>query len=110
MNRLILLGNGFDLAHGLPTSYNDFILWYLNDFIEKAVKTGRYRDELMEVEIRYSISSQTNGRHTNKTLISYFYKRGFDTLFEKKELMIVGEGPGILNPYVFSNVSPLLNA
>ena len=28
MNRLILIGNGFDLAHGLKTSYNDFINWY----------------------------------------------------------------------------------
>ena len=28
MNKLILIGNGFDLAHGLPTSYKDF----LNDF------------------------------------------------------------------------------
>ncbi|MDT0646341.1 AbiH family protein [Zunongwangia sp. F260] len=26
MNRLILLGNGFDLAHGLKTSYKDFII------------------------------------------------------------------------------------
>lgn len=25
MNKLILVGNGFDLAHGLPTSYRDFI-------------------------------------------------------------------------------------
>lgn len=25
MNRIILIGNGFDLAHGLPTSYADFI-------------------------------------------------------------------------------------
>lgn len=25
MNRIILIGNGFDLAHGLPTSYKDFI-------------------------------------------------------------------------------------
>lgn len=25
MNRIILIGNGFDLAHGLPTSYSDFI-------------------------------------------------------------------------------------
>lgn len=25
MNKLILIGNGFDLAHGLPTSYKDFI-------------------------------------------------------------------------------------
>lgn len=28
MNKLILIGNGFDLAHGLPTSYSHFI----NDF------------------------------------------------------------------------------
>ena len=28
MNRIILVGNGFDLAHGLKTSYADFIDWY----------------------------------------------------------------------------------
>ena len=28
MNRIILIGNGFDLAHGLKTSYGDFIDWY----------------------------------------------------------------------------------
>ena len=28
MNRLVLIGNGFDLAHGLDTSYKDFIYWY----------------------------------------------------------------------------------
>ena len=28
MNRLVLIGNGFDLAHGLKTSYADFIDWY----------------------------------------------------------------------------------
>lgn len=28
MNRLVLIGNGFDLAHGLKTSYEDFINWY----------------------------------------------------------------------------------
>ncbi len=28
MNRLVLIGNGFDLAHGLKTSYSDFINWY----------------------------------------------------------------------------------
>ena len=25
MNRIILIGNGFDLAHGLPTGYAHFI-------------------------------------------------------------------------------------
>lgn len=28
MNRIILIGNGFDLAHGYPTRYEDFINWY----------------------------------------------------------------------------------
>lgn len=28
MNRLVLIGNGFDKAHDLPTSYQDFIDWY----------------------------------------------------------------------------------
>lgn len=28
MNRLVLIGNGFDLAHGLKTSYANFIDWY----------------------------------------------------------------------------------
>ena len=25
MNRLVIIGNGFDMAHGLKTSYKDFI-------------------------------------------------------------------------------------
>lgn len=28
MNRIVLVGNGFDLAHNIPTSYKDFINWY----------------------------------------------------------------------------------
>ena len=28
MNRLVIIGNGFDIAHGLKTSYMDFINWY----------------------------------------------------------------------------------
>ena len=28
MNRIIIVGNGFDLAHGLKTKYEDFINWY----------------------------------------------------------------------------------
>lgn len=35
MNRLILVGNGFDLAHGLKTSYKDFIDDFWEDVIFK---------------------------------------------------------------------------
>ena len=31
MNRLVLIGNGFDLAHGLNTSYKHFLNWYMGE-------------------------------------------------------------------------------
>lgn len=34
MNRIILIGNGFDLAHGYPTRYEDFINWYWNKRVD----------------------------------------------------------------------------
>ena len=32
INRIILVGNGFDLAHGLATRYADFINWYWDKY------------------------------------------------------------------------------
>lgn len=37
MNRIVLIGNGFDLAHGLKTSYKNFIDWYWSDWGEKLL-------------------------------------------------------------------------
>ena len=34
MNRLVIIGNGFDMAHGLKTSYMDFINWYWDKRID----------------------------------------------------------------------------
>lgn len=38
MNRIILVGNGFDLAHNLRTSYKNFIEWYWDDWLLKLRK------------------------------------------------------------------------
>ena len=38
MNRIILIGNGFDLAHGLPTRYEDFVKWYWERRLQKLEK------------------------------------------------------------------------
>lgn len=35
MNRLVIIGNGFDMAHGLKTSYMDFINWYWDQCIAR---------------------------------------------------------------------------
>ena len=40
MNRIVLIGNGFDLAHGLKTSYKDFINWYWMDRGEKLLHSS----------------------------------------------------------------------
>lgn len=52
MNRIILIGNGFDLAHGLPTSYKDFINWYWDGWIEKLKESYKSieKDELCTFE------------------------------------------------------------
>lgn len=53
MNKLILIGNGFDLAHGLKTKYSDFILWYLNKSMEnlRVSPSGLYTDRLITLNM-----------------------------------------------------------
>ena len=53
MNRLVLIGNGFDLAHGLKTSYADFINWYKGYWIVQLRNehSNISRDSLLSIEI-----------------------------------------------------------
>ena len=50
MNRIILIGNGFDLAHGLPTSYKSFIDYcWKKIFSEARQKEKEYEDEYIKL-------------------------------------------------------------
>ncbi|HBF87830.1 MAG TPA: hypothetical protein DDX39_04230 [Bacteroidales bacterium] len=49
MNKLVIIGNGFDLAHGLKTRYSDFILWYLNEAIVALNTKLFYNDGLIKL-------------------------------------------------------------
>ncbi len=53
MNRLVLIGNGFDLAHGMKTSYYDFIFDYINSAFVKAKKDYHYSDELFDIKYNH---------------------------------------------------------
>jgi hypothetical protein len=56
---LIILGNGFDLAHDLKTSYHDFILWYLNyciGFLNNINNNSQYSDTLLKIQKQRTIS------------------------------------------------------
>lgn len=52
INKLILIGNGFDLAHGLKTSYQNFIDWYFDQTYEKFKKQNSfYEDDLVKLQL-----------------------------------------------------------
>jgi hypothetical protein len=95
VNRLIILGNGFDLAHGLKTSYRDFIYDYCLNFIKNVSETGRYGDKLLKIEgissiknpfpdsvyssgeeaLNYILSSTKGSRTINVYFKSEFFKK-----------------------------------
>ncbi|WP_295801165.1 AbiH family protein [Mucilaginibacter sp.] len=92
MNRLILIGNGFDLAHGLKTSYNDFLKWYLNQALVIAGKSFKYEDILLKVE-KTNLAEEIyfDGKvRTEAELIDLFYERGFTELITNKTFQTKG--------------------
>jgi hypothetical protein len=60
MNRIILIGNGFDLAHGLKTSYADFIDWYWDKRILDlhSIYSNESKDVLCSLKLMPNTFSQ----------------------------------------------------
>ena len=57
LNRLVLIGNGFDLAHGLKTSYKNFIDWYICKAFDEFGSKKHYKDELIEIKNKHTGSA-----------------------------------------------------
>ena len=66
MNRLVLIGNGFDLAHGLKTSYADFINWY------KGYRIVQLRNEHSNISRDSLLSIEITDRQALSTYVSNF--------------------------------------
>ena len=71
MNRIILIGNGFDLAHGLKTSYADFIDWYWDKRILEL------RRELSNATKDILCTLEINAEYY-KTWSLYFFQHGHE--------------------------------
>lgn len=72
MNRLVIVGNGFDLAHGLPTGYCDFIDWYWNAIINHLNNVDlSYEDDLIEIKLRFKSSSQRKSNEDFRNVLKY---------------------------------------
>ncbi|MDQ1770561.1 hypothetical protein GQR60_02605 [Labilibaculum sp. A4] len=70
MNRLIIVGNGFDLAHGMKTSFNHFITDYYNNAIEEFCRDRTYSDKLLNIKHKQDYGNDLN----------YFSTSGFSEL------------------------------
>ncbi|MBP5996111.1 MAG: hypothetical protein KA736_10465 [Crocinitomicaceae bacterium] len=62
MNRIILVGNGFDLAHGLKSSYKDFVLDLILQKIKIAVREG----------VKNNFKTKSTGYFYDDILLSIF--------------------------------------
>lgn len=76
MNRIIVIGNGFDLAHGLKTGYQDFINDYWEQVLYKTLQNAliardvpyAYWDEM--ISIKWTPRNNTTGLQTTPLLPS----------------------------------------
>lgn len=98
MNRLIIIGNGFDLAHGLPTSYNSFLNFIWQNF--KKVKDNLLFQELFNINFGHITldsfdhyqdfyDKMTNNYYRSSNYIfrdSYYGKASF-RLFYKHQIL-----------------------
>jgi hypothetical protein len=64
MNRLVLIGNGFDLSNNLKTRYNDFLFYYLKKILDSFFTNLFYEGKLIELNSKSSI----NGNPKMETL------------------------------------------
>ena len=68
MSKLIIIGNGFDLAHNIPTSYNDFRKYLIDKYPDAYRNKGRVIDidkikdkKLIAVELMLYALDHANG-------------------------------------------------
>jgi len=73
MNRLIIIGNGFDLAHGLETSCKHFIIHYFSKVWSKLMNGG-YEDRLIRIDRSSAYFDKNDLNYSNDTALSIFAK------------------------------------
>ncbi|SRX73538.1 AbiH family protein [Aequorivita antarctica] len=105
MNRLVIVGNGFDLAHGLPTSYADYMdnFWeslhknYNDDFIKKMVMVNDSYNGFLTYE-DYPVK---NYKDLVKNMVGYAKEYGMK--FEPTRNVLYGPNSSATRIFEFKN-------
>lgn len=104
MNRLVLIGNGFDLAHGLKTSYAHFINWYWDQRVAGFIHVNGYVstdllctfEEISEDRMYWSVRYQYCFQHLLHPLKGEEKATGkdiIDAIIEAKDIFKVTFSP-----------------
>jgi hypothetical protein len=80
MNRIVIIGNGFDLAQGLKTGYEDFLLDFLKEEFQKGFKNYSYNgNTLFNFKTKQRSSNYYEVRiHPKNTLADLFDEIPFE--------------------------------
>ena len=70
MNRIILIGNGFDKAHNLKTGYDDFIGWYWDKWGERLLASSKNCEE--DKLLSFKLLKKPNVARWNQVAEYYF--------------------------------------
>ena len=73
MNRLVLIGNGFDLAHGLNTSYKHFLNWYMGE-VGNHLLCGLNKEE-SDGLCSFKLNEEINAPNWASVFQGYYFKR-----------------------------------
>jgi hypothetical protein len=123
-NKLVIIGNGFDLAHGLKTSYRNFLDWYICKAFRVFCDKKFYSDSLIEIRNKNStytvfnknpftfqeaidlIESKENQLYKNQHIVykSKFLKRLIDSFNKNNWVDIECEYFRLIKAY-FSNTN-----
>lgn len=94
MNRLVIVGNGFDIHNGLQTSYKNFIDWYLKRAFEKAIMSEYDDCNLKIPNLRYSDALKTTNLSFEETdkIISLLKEKSYVGGLHGTEKIEIKEG------------------
>ncbi len=96
---ILIIGNGFDLTHGLPTKYGDFL-----DFCERARRIYTYREDAsLNVYKCDNLDNWEMNDDIKNKQAKQFINRWMDTtrstlLFSKGNILVEGLAEALLIP------------
>ncbi|MDB0616042.1 AbiH family protein [Tenacibaculum dicentrarchi] len=83
-NLIVIIGNGFDLAHGLKTSYNDFANYYLEEIILNEITKNIDKSTIINNNFKKKIKEVTFLKE-NPSMESFQKKLSINLIKDKKD-------------------------